>query len=222
MLITKGVCKLIFYMITDGHGSYIRKDEFSGKYVPVRSYALADRFEQRCKAVNVLNNAIGKNIRNRYKVIDIEEGMPSPKPQNNYSNKLHSKDKVAKAISEEATGDSQTEKWASGAKAFTEFVMDAEKRKEELTNLLSEVDKEISDVNHYIEFGKFNAYQGWLAFSMLQNRLRKRRKIKDELQVIQQLGESKITLSMLEGINKAVSELANRKYTPRVLNELFE
>ena len=44
------------------------------------------------------------------------------------------------------------------------------------------------------EFGKFNAYQSWLAFSMLQNRLRMRRRNKDELQAIQQLGESKITL----------------------------
>ena len=120
-------------MITDGHGSYIRKDEFSGKYVPVRSYALADRFEQRCKAINVLNNAIGKNIRNWYEVIDIEEGVPSSKPFNNGFKKPHNKDKIAKAISEEKSGDSQTEKWTSSARAFTEFVMDAEKRKDELT-----------------------------------------------------------------------------------------
>lgn len=213
---------MVFYLITDGNGSYIRKDEFSGKYVPIRSYSMAERFEQRYKAINVLHNAIGKNIRNRYKVIDIEEGVLSPKSEVSNVNKVRHGEKIAKALSEEKQTESQTEKWASGAKALTEFVMDAEKRKEELAGQLSEVDKEISDINHYIEFGNFNAYQGWLAFSMLQNRLRKRRKIKDELQVIQQLGESKITLSMLDGINKAVSDLSNRKYVPRVLTELFE
>ena len=87
---------------------------------------------------------------------------------------------------------------------------------------LSEVDKEISDINHYIEFGKFNAYQGWLAFNMLRHRLRKRRKIKNELLVIQQLGDSKITSSMLQAIKKSIAEMDNRKYIPRVLNELFE
>ena len=127
-----------------------------------------------------------------------------------------------KTIASEKPAESQTEKWVSGAETLTEFVMDAEKRKEELVGLLSEVDKEISDINHYIEFGKFNAYQGWLAFTMLQNRLRKRRKIKDELSVINQLGECKITSDMMIDIKNAIAELGNRKYAPRVLTQLFD
>ena len=66
------------------------------------------------------------------------------------------------------------------------------------------------------------AYRGWLAFNMLRHRLKKRRKIKDELQVLQQLGECKITSSMLVDIKNAISELGNRQYVPRVLTALFE
>lgn len=213
---------MIFYVITDGHGSYIRKDEFSGKYVPVRSASFAERFEQRCKAANVLKNAIGKNIRSKYKVVDIEEETAPIRPKVREVNSTSNKDQVVKTIASEKPVESQTEKWVSGAETLTEFVMDAEKRKEELVGLLSEVDKEISDINHYIEFGKFNAYQGWLAFTMLQNRLRKRRKIKDELSVINQLGECKITSDMMIDIKNAIAELGNRKYAPRVLTQLFD
>ena len=213
---------MIFYVITDGHGSYIRKDEFSGKYVPVRNASFAERFEQRCKATNVLKNAIGKNIRSKYKVVDIEEETAPIRQTVREVNSSSSKDQVVKIIASEKPAESQTEKWVSGAETLTEFVMDAEKRKEELVGLLSEVDKEITDINHYIEFGRFNAYQGWLAFTMLQNRLRKRRKIKDELSVINQLGECKITSDMMIDIKNAIAELGNRKYAPRVLTQLFD
>ena len=213
---------MIFYVITDGHGSYIRKDEFSGKYVHVRNASFAERFEQRCKAANVLKNAIGKNIRSKYKVVDIEEETAPIRLTVREVNSTSNKDQVVKTIASEKPAESQTEKWVSGAETLTEFVMDAEKRKEELVGLLSEVDKEISDINHYIEFGKFNAYQGWLAFTMLQNRLRKRRKIKDELSVINQLGECKITSDMMIDIKNAIAELGNRKYAPRVLTQLFD
>lgn len=213
---------LIFYVISDGHGSYIRKDEFSGKYVPVRNYSLAEKFQQRVKASNVLNNAIGKNLRSRYEVIEIEDKSTPAAPKAKEANKPQIKDDVVKTIACEPAGESQTGKWASGIDSMTEFIMDAEKRKEEVISQLSEVDKEITDINHYIEFGRFNAYQGWLAFNMLRNRLKKRRIIKDELLVLQQLGECKITSDMMIDIKNAVAELGNRKYVPRVLTQLFD
>ena len=128
---------MIFYVITDGHGSYIRKDEFSGKYVPVRNASFAERFEQRCKAANVLKNAIGKNIRSKYKVVDIEEETAPIRPTVREVNSTSNKDQVVKTIASEKPAESQTEKWVSGAETLTEFVMDAEKRKEELVGLLS-------------------------------------------------------------------------------------
>lgn len=106
---------------------------------------------------------------------------------------------------------------------FTDFIQSTEQRKEALLIDLSNVDKEISDINHYIEFGgKFNAYQGWLAFNMLRNRLKKRRKIKDELHILMQLGECKVNSTMLAEIKDSIVSLDTRKYQPRILKELFE
>lgn len=212
---------MIYYVIANESGYYIRKDEYSNKYVPIRNKNMAERWNQRAKAVNVLNNALSKTIRGSYKIIEIQENdEQSAKPDIQYYIKAN--ESVASAITSEVYEDDLTGKWSAGINSMAEFVMDAEQRKEVLVQKLSEVDKEISDINHYIEFGKFNAYQGWLAFSMLRHRLRKRRKIKNELQVIQQLGDSKITSSMLQAIKKSIAELDNRKYTPRVLSELFE
>ena len=70
--------------------------------------------------------------------------------------------------------------------------------------------------------GKFNAYQGWLAFNMLKNRLKRRRKIKDELYIVSQLGECKINSAMIEEIKSSMSTLDGRIYRPRKLKELFE
>ena len=58
-----------------------------------------------------------------------------------------------------------------------DILSNSNERKEMLTLKLSDIDKEIVDIQHYIEFGKFNCYQGWMCFKMLQNALQQRRKI---------------------------------------------
>lgn len=210
------------YVITDGHGSYIRKDDFSRKYVPVRNLCFAEVFDERYKASNVLKNAISKNIRKNYKIEEyLDTGLSKNHIKCEY-NKPNKKDDVVKAIAGETVHDSQQEKWSAGVKGIADFISDAEVRKVELVAKLSEVDKEITDIHHYIEFGVFNAYQGWLAFNMLRQRLRRRRKIKDELRVIVELGACKITSDMMIDINNAIVKLGNRKYEPRVLKQLFD
>lgn len=213
---------MTYYVITDGHGTYIRKDSFSRKYVPVRNEVCAEKFDQRSKAANILKNALGKNIRNGYKIeerfvvghIDETESKCLPVTCD--------KNKVVKELANEPIPDDQIEKWTSGVENIVEFITDAEKRKEVLTSQLSEVDKEITDIHHYIEFGRFNAYQGWLAFNMLRQRLKKRRRIKDELRIIVEIGECKITSDMMIDINNAINRLSNKRYVPRVLTQLFE
>ena len=71
-------------MISDGKGTYIRKD-FAGRYSPVRNETLADSWDARHKAKNVLENQLNKNIRNKYHVIEIE--VPETKRIINKHNK---------------------------------------------------------------------------------------------------------------------------------------
>lgn len=217
---------VIQYVLTDGHGSFIRHDTYSGKYVPVRNKTLAERWEQRSKAQNILKNGLTKQLKRKYHIDSIDDGVGISGTEKDIIaekdaiQNLHI-DEVKKIIDEDYK-DTQLDKWESGIKSMTEFVQDAETRKEYLSKEMSDIDKEIIDIQHYIEFNDMNAYQGWMAYKMLQNRLKKRRKIKNELQVLIQLGNCKIDSSMIGDIKNAINEMNNRIYTPRVLKQLFD
>lgn len=87
---------------------------------------------------------------------------------------------------------------------------------------LSKIDKEIVDINHYIEFENLNASQGYKAYKMLKERLRARREMKDTLQYIQIISASGICEKNLEKARKGINTYSVKAYTPRLLNELFE
>lgn len=213
------VIKVVTYMISDGKGTYIRKD-FSGKYSPVRSEALADTWDSKVKAQNVLKSQINKNMRKRYKIVEMIMESPSASCSAIPPKKVA--EQKVKELSREDAEDTQLDKWEQGINSFNDFILDMEARKDKLSRDLSNVDKEITDIQHYIEFGNFNAYQGWLAFSMLRHRLKKRRKIKNEFQILSQIGECKINSAMVADIQAAIHKLDDRSYTPRILTELFE
>lgn len=213
---------MALYTITDGYGSYIRRDAFSGKWVPVRCRALAEEFDQRTKADRILRSSINKKLRKRYFVEEVESSNDPAKPGVKPPAIKKDKNDVVKKIASETIEEGQSDKWSSGVDDLMALMLDAEKRREILNQEMSLVDKEIVDIERFIEFGKFNAYQGWLAFSMLQQRLRKRRKIKNEIQILLQLGECKVTSSMMIDIQNAIKDLENQKYHPRVLMALFE
>lgn len=218
-----GVIQLPQFMISDGSGLYLRRDA-SGNYIPVKNKALGDIYEQREKASNVLLNCISKNLRGRYKIIKVEDSIiPNQNMTVSKYNMLNkSKDDVVKQIGNEPIEENELSDLSVNIDNLAVFVQNAEQRREALTTALSDVDKEISDINHYIEFGQFNAYQGWLAFKMLRGRLKKRRKIKDELQILIQLGECKVNSAMIEDIKASIEKLDTREYQPRKLNELFK
>ena len=219
---------VIHYVLTDGHGSFIRYDTFSGKFVPVRNETLAEKWEQRNKAQNILKNGLNKQLRKKYHIDTVDDGigicgLAKEKTVSEVNASivpdLHIEE--VKQLIQEDCDNTQMEKWENRIKSMNEFVQDAETRREQLAKDMSDIDKEIIDIQHYIEFNDMNAYQGWLAYKMLQNRLKKRRKIKDELQVLTQLGDCKIDSSMLEDIKNAIEELGNRVYVPRKLKQLF-
>lgn len=214
------------FMLSDGRGLYLRRDK-QGNYVPVKNIKLGDVWTDRAKASNVLVNCIGKNFRYRYRIIELEDepivapttGVSEP---SNAEVVIKPKDNVAKRIGAEPVEENHLSSWENDINSFADFAQSAEERRETLIAALSDVDKEISDINHYIEFGQFNAYQGWLAFNMLRGRLKKRRKVKDELQILTQLGECKVNSAMIEEIKASIGKLSTREYQPRKLTELFE
>ena len=97
------------------------------------------------------------------------------------------------------------------------------KRKQELADSLSELDKKISDIMHCAEFYELDACRGYKLYKILHQTRIERREVKNELmaigQVLVKIPVENINGSILE-IEKAYSE--NKKYKPRIVDELFD
>ena len=85
--------------------------------------------------------------------------------------------------------------------------------REYLNYAMSEIDKEIVDIEHYIEFNNLNAAEGYKAYKMLHDANVKRRNIKNCIEIVKHLNISEIK----EEINRQ----DRRIYRPRVKTELF-
>ena len=96
-------------------------------------------------------------------------------------------------------------------------------RHQELVEKESKYDREKTDIEHYIEFnaGKLNACDGYKAYKLLQDVLLERRKIKNEIQIINVVRD-RMAAEDIANIEKKVEELESRTYEPRELTHLFE
>ncbi len=108
--------------------------------------------------------------------------------------------------------------WVEKFGICDDILKEAQYRKDELYKLLSDVDKEFTNIVHKIEFEeKIDLYGGWTERNEVQENRRKRRKIKDELLVISSVIKMDFTKLDRETINKTVAGLAKRKFTYRVI-----
>lgn len=106
---------------------------------------------------------------------------------------------------------------------LSEAVAKLNTRHQELVDQESKYDCQKTDIEHYIEFnaGKLNACDGYKAYKLLQDTLLERRKIKDEIQIINVV-RSRMNVEDLANIEQKIQELESRTYTPRELTYLFE
>lgn len=75
---------------------------------------------------------------------------------------------------------------------------------------LSDIDKEINDIYHYIEFSNLDAYRGWKAYKMLKDKLNERRRIKNNLS-----SATRLSQTIKAKRSKINNEQKTKKYTPR-------
>lgn len=95
-------------------------------------------------------------------------------------------------------------------------------RRKELNSELSKIDKEISDIRHYIEFYPLSASKGYKMAKMLKDCLIKRREIKNESEVLDRICVMNVG-HIGNGKGRGdLDKLLDKHYTPRVLNSLFE
>lgn len=198
------------YIITDG-SRFIYKNH-SGKYVPTGSITMADIYTKK-QVESIFNHQLSKPLR---KVFRIEK---YDKPPENV--KQVSIQDLEKNV-EKVAVDDNIQIWIDRIADINGLTQEASKRKEILLQQLSDVDKEICDVMHYIEFAKLNAAQGYKAFKMIKDRRIKRRSIKNELNIISVILSKKFSDSISKEIIKTVENMDKRTYEPRMLKELFD
>ncbi len=198
------------YVITNGD-YYIRKDDKTNKYVPVHSLKYALQFDGEMQAKAILKNSISKSVKQGYFVKTLEFTSEITVNQDKQ------KELCAKEVQQANIGE-----FADKVKDIARVLSHAQTRKAELLSKLSDIDKQVVDIEHYIEFGKFNACQGFMAFKMLQNALQQRREYKREIEMLSQVEECRLNVTAIATFASKIAGIENKVYTPRVLSELFE
>lgn len=102
------------------------------------------------------------------------------------------------------------------------LAIEAQNRRRALNSELSRVDKEITDIEHYIEFYPFSASRGYELSKMLKDRFSRRREVKNEMEQLNDIAWMQIGF-IAKGKGRAMlDKRADKQYTPRVLKELFK
>lgn len=153
------------------------------------------------KANNVLE-VMPKNLRNKgFKAVYVQ-----------------SKDRQTEIITEiDKLGYSIQEK----IKEISSFSYYLEQRQKWLIRELQTVDLEIVDIEHAAEFYVLNAAQGYKIYKMLHDARIKRREIKNELEEIKYTLGTQLRSDRLNNLEKTLIGIHNRKYSARVIKELF-
>jgi hypothetical protein len=95
------------------------------------------------------------------------------------------------------------------------------KRKKVLALEYLEIEREITDIYHAMEFYDLDESKGYKCYKLLRESLIRRRKIKDETQKIDYILEGGINGVVSGETRKKIEAMKERQYTPRVLTELF-
>lgn len=113
---------------------------------------------------------------------------------------------------------SDVDQWISLLSEITDGFTQINEALNQATNDKKRIEKAITDLRHYIEFGEFNAYQGFRLFRILQNLLRQRRNYKDIIFLLENISENSNDINY---IYWCCIQLKCRNYKPRILKTMF-
>lgn len=181
-------------------GGYLYRSK-GDRWTRTSNVQQADRMEY-CKAKNVLENCISPTFRKYWEIVPAEEELVAIHP-----------------VLTEETGDVFT--WSEVLSAQEKLHRELTQYRMDLNDRLSEVDLEICDIEHYIEFFALDAAKGYKAYRMLKERLIHRRHIKDEMAKAGLLLSGFAADFSERNMDQQLRKLENKKYAPRILAELF-
>lgn len=200
------------YYITDSYGSCYALNSMN-KLVVVNKEEFATKFTL-AKANNIIQNAI--KPMQRYQFI-LKEAPSESAVQEDYLD-------VEKGEYIRTRFDDMDTNWNDYIEDLISFSSQLKQYRVNLNYMLSEVDKEICDIMHYIEFHNLDAAKGYKVYKMLKDCRLRRRKIKDEHEKVNaaiQILANDDLIEKMKTTLKQMKSLDRRLYTPRILTELF-
>lgn len=194
------------YVIRNNRNCYIRLDE-NGMAVSC-SESRKSAFTE-AKAKNILKG-LPKGLQNMHFQVEAIPDIPQKTP-------------LQKAIENSKTNTASTEilSWVDKFGKCSDILNEAKDRSKTLIDSLHQVDDKIMDLLHIIELeNSKDMYHGWLIYKEIKENREKRRRIKDELLIIDNvLRDIKPECVQRERIQKAIDGLFARKYTYRIVEE---
>ena len=180
--------------------------------MPIQSEAMADVFSKK-QAEGIYNNSLPKALKSVFHV----EKYDKPPDDVKQVTQIELNNNTEKVMVTE-----NIQRWLDRVSDLNGLAKEVKSRKEELLKQLHNLEGELLDIEHYIEFSNLNAAQGYKASKDIKDCRIKRRSIKNELLVLNIILEQRVDEMVSEEIHKKVQDIDKRTYKPRVRTDLFD
>ena len=201
------------YNIVDFQGNYY-KTGAKGNLVAVRNSEEAELF-----TMKEANNRIGGGKKARFYSIIKADVPEASEPDETYSAPDYDE------IKKPTMFDSLDNDWEHTLSQLCYMSSHMEEYQQNLKTMLSDVDKEVCDLLHYLEFNDLSDAEMLKTSKMLQERRRRRREIKDEMERTAVMRstflDGEFGIKVHQGLEQ-IEHMKTRIYTPRRLSELFD
>ena len=187
-----------WYRITNGK-NYITKDS-AGRYTVTTIGDKATKWSSKAKATNVLSHCFKVEFLEKYpdlEVVPITDGSI-----NDIANKPEIK------------------AWLDKVGVLEDAIGEAEEHRIELNDKLSMYDLIISDIEHKLEFETLNAAELCKCAKKIQEARRKRRVVKDEIQLLKFIIDSEELRTFYSQLDDFLSKMNTRVYHPKVIDNI--
>ena len=217
------------FVLANNRGGYIKYDEYNGRYVETSNVELATTYELFSDAKYVHKEKLSNKQKKLFHIIKIgtPEATATVSQEKQTADDATANDRpvinidALKKIAEKPVEPSIVVELRDHLDDFAKYIDSVYVLGRKISDQQAEVEGEICDIRHYIEFNDLNAYQGYLAFKCLQQALRRRRELKDTMEAIRGLGLGEIDTGKIRRAVSALNGMTHRKYQPRQLAELF-
>ncbi len=206
------------YYILDVHCQNYYRISSDGNLVVAKDSSDATTF-----SIREVNDRLGSGRKARFystlEVADATVAVEELAPEEVYE--AHDYDTVAKPT----MFDSLQNNWEEKLSELCYMSSHINEYQSRLSQMLSDVDKEICDILHFMEFNDPDDAALLNASKMLQERRRRRRVIKDEMEKTALMKETFLDRAFGIKVHQSLElmeRMKTRIYTPRKLDSLFE